>query len=85
MRCHGLYPVISPDGKQVAYSDGLRLRIAELESNRTVAEWTCPEPPYGMLIAWSPDGQEVSTGGVHERLQGPVDLRPAEERSGPRH
>ncbi len=62
MRCHGLYPAISPDGKHVAYSDGLRLRIAELESNRTVAEWTCPEPPYGMLIAWSPDGQEVSMG-----------------------
>ncbi len=53
MLCRGLYPAISPDGKLVAYSDGLRLRIAELKSNRTVAEWTCPELPYGMLVAWS--------------------------------
>ena len=71
MLCRGLYPAISPDGNRVAYSDGLRLRIAELESNRTVAEWTCPERLYGMLVAWSPDGQEVSVGAyanVHKGL-----------------
>jgi serine/threonine protein kinase/Tol biopolymer transport system component len=71
MRCHGLYPAISPDGKRVAYSDGLSLRIAELESGRTVAQWRCPEPLYGMLVAWSPDGREVSIGAytnVHKGL-----------------
>ena len=71
MPCHGLYPAVSPDGKHVAYSDGLRLRIAELASSRTVAEWLSPEPLYGMLAAWSPDGQEVSISGytnVHKGL-----------------
>lgn len=62
MLCRGLYPVVSPDGQRVAYSDGLSLKIAELESRRTVAEWICPKRLYGMLLAWSPDGQEVSIG-----------------------
>lgn len=71
MLCRGLYPAISPDGERVAYSDGFRLRIADLASNRTVAEWTCPERLHGMLVAWSPDGQEVSVGAytnVHKSL-----------------
>ena len=63
MRCPSLYPMVSPDGKHVAYGEGNRLRVAELASNRTAAEWICPEPLNGMLVAWSPDADELSIGG----------------------
>ncbi|MCL4678175.1 MAG: serine/threonine-protein kinase [Alphaproteobacteria bacterium] len=63
-RCPGRYPVVSPDGRHAAYAEGNRLRVFELETNRTVAEWRCFDPPLnGMLVAWSPDGQELSIGG----------------------
>jgi hypothetical protein len=63
MHCPSLYPVVSPDGQHVAYGEKNRLRVAELASRRTVAEWLCPQPLNGMLVAWSPDSHELSIGG----------------------
>ena len=59
--------------------------VAELESGRTAAEWVCPQPLNGMLVAWSPDSHELSIGGYTNVNRGAVALRCAEAAGGPRY
>ncbi len=61
--CPGFYPVVSPDEKYVAYWWSGELRIVELASKSVVASWTAPLISGAASLNWSPNGQELSTGG----------------------
>ncbi len=63
------YPVVSQDGKYIAYgakyeSGRCRLEIKELSPPySTVATWEVPLGEGGLLVQWSPNGRELSVGG----------------------
>jgi serine/threonine protein kinase/tetratricopeptide (TPR) repeat protein/Tol biopolymer transport system component len=66
--CHSYLPSVSPDGNYVAYSDYGVLKIIDLASQSSVAEWRAPIPTLSGLSGgfWSPDGRELSVGGVNQ-------------------
>ncbi|MHC4176467.1 MAG: tetratricopeptide repeat protein, partial [Planctomycetota bacterium] len=64
------YPVVSPDEQYVACARGSVLLVDELPSGKRVARWTAPGVELGMLLRWSPDGQELSMGGYNESRLG---------------
>jgi len=59
----GWYPVISPDGKYIAYAEGSVLRVVQISSGSMVTSWKAPSSERGMLVDRSPDGKELSIGG----------------------
>ena len=55
------YPVISPDGKSVAYVSGGNLAVVNIETKVRV---TCTLPGAGAgLVGWSPDSKQVGFAG----------------------
>ncbi|MHC4074259.1 MAG: hypothetical protein ACYTGS_19910, partial [Planctomycetota bacterium] len=64
IECPGKFPWISPDEKYVAYAEREKLKIVELSTGRVVTEWIAPAPASGMLVRWSPDGNELSVAGL---------------------
>ena len=64
-QCSGDAPMISPDGKHIAYSDNDRRgRILELSKNSVITSLGRP-PTFGRdTMNWSPDGRELSIGGM---------------------
>jgi tetratricopeptide (TPR) repeat protein len=61
--CPGIFPVVSPDEKYVAYRwDGGELRIVEISTKSVVASRRVPLTGRGAFLNWSPDGQELSIG-----------------------
>jgi len=60
--CWSSFPALSPDGQQVAYVEGESLRIRDLASQTSVAEWKGPFIWWGGA-AWSPKGDELCLGG----------------------
>jgi len=63
--CEGYHPIISPDGKYVAYSarHGGK-KIIRLSDNSVVASFMMPPTLGANVVNWSPDGRELSVGGV---------------------
>lgn len=59
MPCPGWYPVVSPDGKLVAFTERESLHVFSLEDRKEILSWTCPEPASGMLLSWSPDSKKL--------------------------
>ncbi|MBN2182947.1 MAG: protein kinase [Sedimentisphaerales bacterium] len=63
------YPVISGDGRYIAYGatyeGGIcRLEIREIASpDSIVSRWDAPKGVGGLLVQWSPDNDELSIGG----------------------
>ena len=64
LSCPGRFPWVSPDEKYVAYGVDNELRIVELSSGSVVTTWIIPLPWKAMLVRWSPDGKELSLGGL---------------------
>jgi len=62
VQCTDIHPVVSPDGKYVAYY-GQNGRIVELSTNSVVASLALPLGAGGGFVNWSPDGRELSIGG----------------------
>lgn len=60
MPCGDKYPVVSPDGRLVAYADAEQLRIVELSSQTEVASWRAPAAPG--WLRWSPDTAYLTVG-----------------------
>jgi Tol biopolymer transport system component len=56
-----LYPVVSPDGHQIAYFKDKQLRVDEITSGKRLWQWE-PTAWSGMLPAWSPDSQWLAFG-----------------------
>lgn len=63
VKCRGIFPVVSSDGRHVACagSDN-RLEILDLTTGSVVAEKT-PMPSAFSYVGWSPNGQELSVAG----------------------
>ncbi|MDH4238611.1 MAG: protein kinase [Phycisphaerae bacterium] len=63
VKCRGIFPVVSPDGRHVACagSDN-RLEILDLTTGSVVAE-KAPMPSAFSYVGWSPNGQELSVAG----------------------
>jgi len=60
--CSNFYPSLSPDGRRLAYAEGASLKIIDLTSQTSVAEWKLPFATWGG-VAWSPKGDELCLGG----------------------
>ena len=65
--CPLYLPSVSPDGNRVGLCTGRSLRIMDLDSQSSVAEWLAPvfmlESIWGGQ--WSPDGREFSVAGMY--------------------
>jgi tetratricopeptide (TPR) repeat protein len=64
IECPGKFPWVSPDKKHVAYAEDNKLRIVKLPFGPAETWWTAPLPSSGMLVRWSPDGNELSVAGL---------------------
>ncbi|UCG59055.1 MAG: PD40 domain-containing protein, partial [Phycisphaerales bacterium] len=62
MACSSLFPSVSPDNLRVAYLENAFLKIQDVTSQRSVAEWPVPFRAWGGP-AWSPAGDELCMGG----------------------
>jgi serine/threonine protein kinase/tetratricopeptide (TPR) repeat protein/Tol biopolymer transport system component len=62
--CPGWFPAISPDEKYLAYARGSELRIIEVSTGSVVTTWTAPGHQMDMIVKWSPEGREISVGGM---------------------
>ncbi len=60
--CESVFPVVSPDGKYVAYGYNRVLRIVDLSTKSVVAEWIAPSVSQLAMLGWLPNGQELSAG-----------------------
>ena len=56
------YPVVSPDGKRVAYMSGGDLVIQPLDNGKVAKRFNLPQG-NGLLGGWSPDSREFGFGG----------------------
>jgi hypothetical protein len=57
----GWCPVVSPDGRHVAYHGNDSLEIVDLATARTLHSWPLPDWS-GLLAGWSPDGKHLGFG-----------------------
>jgi Tol biopolymer transport system component len=58
------YPVVSPDGKRVAYRGGSDLVIQQIEDGKVLKRFVLPKG-NGVLGGWSPDSREFGFGGFN--------------------
>jgi len=64
-KCSSNYPTVSPDGKYVAYSDiDGKGRIMGLSENSVITSLGMPPTVGSDIMNWSPDGHELSVGGI---------------------
>ena len=56
------YPIVSPDGRRVAYKSGGDLVIQQLDDGKVAKRFVLPQG-NGMLGGWSPDSREFGFGG----------------------
>jgi len=65
MACSDMFPSVSPDDKLVAYREDGSMKVKDLTLQSLVVEWA--ESPWNAAgVAWSPTGQEFSTGGGND-------------------
>jgi len=64
VQCRGIHPAVSPDGRHVAcWVQNGRLEILDLTTGSVVAEMM-PSMPLGVMVGWSPNGQELSAAAI---------------------
>lgn len=55
------FPVISPDGRQIAHAVGRQIVIADRQDKKPRRTWEFPGS-QGLLLGWSPDGKRIGAG-----------------------
>ena len=69
VRCGGLFPVVSPDGRHIACKGpNNRLNILDLTTGSVVAEAEIPPATWwsSLAVAWSPNSRELSAAGGYD-------------------
>jgi len=80
------WPVVSPDGKQVAYKSGTELVIQQIDDEKTAKRFVLPERS-GMSGGWSADSREFGFGVWNPTFPQPciiLDVATGLARRGPR-
>ena len=65
LECSDHYPVVSPNGKYVAFDKGRVMQVTDLDSGSSIAQWSGPFEVFSGH--WSPDGREFAFGGGASR------------------
>ncbi|RPJ50479.1 MAG: hypothetical protein EHJ95_06995, partial [Methanobacteriota archaeon] len=63
MPCSNTFPSVSPDGRRVAYLQDQSLKVLDLATQTSIAQWRVPSSAWGGP-AWSPAGDELCLGGA---------------------
>ncbi len=61
MACSSWFPSVSPDNERVAYVEYQSLKVMDLTTQTSVAEWRVPFGTWGGPV-WSPTGNELCLG-----------------------
>jgi serine/threonine protein kinase len=62
--CDALFPVVSPDGKFVAFTENKTgaLKVVDLTDKSVTASWSVPNKKGPTFICWSVDGKRLAIG-----------------------
>jgi serine/threonine protein kinase len=66
--CDALFPVVSPDGKFVAFTENKTgaLKVVDLTDKSVTASWSAPNKKGPTFIGWSADGKRLAIGSYWE-------------------
>jgi Tol biopolymer transport system component len=65
MKCSSSLTSVSPDNKHVSYFESGKLKIKDIDSQKTIVDCSVPSMAWG-VTGWSPTGSEVCIGGSNQ-------------------